>query len=198
MPSSVTYTFNNGDPIVASQHNTNFQDLINYDNGLSSGVNIDPGAITTAKIQAGAITSSLLATGAVTGTKIETSVTLTTPNIGAATGTSLNTTGQVTDHVAINEQTVDYTLQLSDDAKFIVMNLGVANTLTIPLQTTSNIPVGSRITVLQKGAGTTTIAGVSGVQLNGTPGLKLRAQWSACTIVQIAQNAWVAIGDLKA
>ena len=198
MPSSVTYTFNNGDPIVASQHNTNFQDLINYDNGLSSGANIDPGAITTAKIQAGAITSTLLATGAVTGSKIETSVTLTTTNIGAATGTSVNTTGQVTDHIAINEQNVDYTLQLSDDAKFIVMNVGVSNTLTIPLSPGVPFPVGTRMTVLQKGLGTTTISAVSGVTLNGTPGLKLRAQWSACTIVQIAQNAWVAIGDLKA
>lgn len=198
MPSSVTYTFNNGDPIVASQHNTNFQDLINFDNGLASGTNIDPGAITTAKIQAGAITSSLIASGAVTGSKIATSVVLTTPDIGAATGTSLNTTGQITDHVAINTPVTDYTLALTDDGKFISMDVSVANTLTIPLSPGVPLPVGSRITVLQKGTGTTTIAAVSGVQLNATPGLKLRAQWSACTLIQIAANSWVAIGDLKA
>lgn len=198
MPASVTYTFDNGDPIVAAEHNTNFNDLVNYCNGLSAGTNIDPSAITTAKIQAAAITSSLIATGAVTGTKIETGVTLTTPNIGAATGTSLNVTGQVTDHIVVNSPIADYPLVLSDDGKLIAMNVGVSNNLTIPLNSSVNFPVGTRITVLQTGVGTTTLTAVSGVTFNATPGFKLRAQYSAATLIQIAINNWVAVGDLKA
>lgn len=36
------------------------------------------------------------------------------------------------------------------------------------------------------------------VGLVGTPGLKLRAQWSSATIIKRAINTWVAIGDLAA
>jgi hypothetical protein len=58
-------------------------------------------------------------------------------------------------------------------------------------------PIGTTITVLQVGSGQTTIAG-AGVTINGTPGLKLRAQWSSATLIKRATNTWVAIGDLSA
>ena len=41
------------------------------------------------------------------------------------------------------------------------------------------------------------IAG-SGITILGTPGLKLRAQWSGATLVKLAANTWVVMGDLKA
>jgi len=50
---------------------------------------------------------------------------------------------------------------------------------------------------LQTGSSQVTIAG-TGFTPNGTPGLKLRAQWSSATLVKRAIGIWVAIGDLSA
>ena len=52
------------------------------------------------------------------------------------------------------------------------------------------------ITVIRAGAGAVNLQAGSGVTLNGTPGLKLRAQWSAATLLKRASNTWVAFGDL--
>ena len=61
------------------------------------------------------------------------------------------------------------------------------------------VVVGTQITVIQTGTGQTTITPVSGsVTINGTPGLKLRAQFSSCVLIKRATNTWVALGDLVA
>ena len=59
-------------------------------------------------------------------------------------------------------------------------------------------PTGSQINVLQTGAGQTTIVGAGGVTVNGTPGLKVRAQYSYVSLIKRAENTWVAVGDLSA
>jgi len=71
-------------------------------------------------------------------------------------------------------------------------------TVTIPTNSTTAFPVGTSIDILQVGAGQVTIAGDSGVTVNGTPGLKLRAQWSSATLFKRATDTWVVLGDLTA
>jgi len=78
------------------------------------------------------------------------------------------------------------------------MNVGSANNLTVPPDSSVDFPVGSQISVLRAGAGQTTIVAGSGVTVNATPGLKLRAQWSSVTLIKRAANSWVAVGDLQA
>ena len=73
-----------------------------------------------------------------------------------------------------------------------------ANTLTVPLNSSIPFPVGTQITILQTGAGQTTITATGGVTINATPGLKLRAQWSSASLIKRATDTWVAIGDLVA
>jgi hypothetical protein len=97
---------------------------------------------------------------------------------------------------AINAQTSSYTLVLGDKNKMVEMYNASANTLTIPLNSSVAFDIGTTITVLQTGAGQTTIAGTGGVTVNGTPGLKLRAQWSLVTLVKRATDTWVVSGDL--
>jgi len=99
---------------------------------------------------------------------------------------------------SFNEQTASYTLVLSDAGKIVEMNVGSANNLTVPLDSSVVFPVGSNITILQTGAGQTTIVATGGVTINSTPGLKLRAQWSSATLIKRATDTWVAIGDLVA
>lgn len=100
--------------------------------------------------------------------------------------------------LTINAQTASYTLVLSDASKLIEVSNASANTVTIPLNSSVAFPTGTQINVLQTGAGQTTIAGTAGVTLNSTPGAKLRAQWSACTIIKRATDTWVVVGDLSA
>jgi len=71
-------------------------------------------------------------------------------------------------------------------------------TLTIPTDATFNFNIGTQINILNINTGVITVAGAGGVTLNGTPGLKLRAQWSSATLVKRAPSTWVILGDLVA
>jgi hypothetical protein len=90
-----------------------------------------------------------------------------------------------------------YPVVISDAGKMIEMSSGF---FEIPTDASVNFPVGTQITVLQTTLSQITIrpttAGTTTV--NGTPGLKLRTQWSSATLVKRAANLWVAIGDLSA
>jgi len=97
-----------------------------------------------------------------------------------------------------NAQSASYTLALADRSKMIEMSVASGNTLTVPPNSSVAYPVGTTITVLQTGAGQTTITPGSGVTINATPGLKLRAQWSSATLIKRATDTWVALGDLAA
>jgi hypothetical protein len=118
-----------------------------------------------------------------TGTQTLTNKTLTAPIITLATNA---------------QSGASYTLVLTDQSKIVEMSNGSGNTLTIPLNSSVAFPTGTVITVLQTNSGQTTLAGAGGVTVNGTPGLKLRAQWSSCTLVKRATDTWVAMGDLSA
>ena len=91
----------------------------------------------------------------------------------------------------------NYTLQAGDQESKL-LELSGTFTVTVPPESTYNFPIGSQINILNIGSGTITTAGGSGVTLNGTPGLKLRAQWSSATIIKRASNTWVIVGDLAA
>jgi hypothetical protein len=97
-------------------------------------------------------------------------------------------------------KTGNYTLASGDENDVVQMNVGSANTLSIPTDATFNFAIGTQINVLQIGAGQTTIAAVTPgtTTVNGTPGLKLRAQWSMATCIKRAADTWVVIGDLSA
>ena len=124
-------------------------------------------------------------------------------NAPSFTGT-VYSAGNVVSHIDTNAPTLNagnsfkYTLVLADDGKLIEMNTttGVGNTLEIPLNSSHAFPVGTQISVLQTGAGQTTISGAAGVTVNATPGLKLRATWSPATLIKRATNTWVVVGDM--
>lgn len=180
--------FVNGATIVAAEHNANWTGAQNYFDALSTGANINAGAIGT----------SALAAGAVTTVKLATSLTLTTPNIGAATGTSLVATGTVVSHITINPQVASYTLALTDDGKVTEISSASGTTLTVPPNSSVPFPIGTQIVILQTSTGQITLTQGAGVTINATPGLKLRTTWSSATLIKRATNTWVAIGDLAA
>jgi hypothetical protein len=101
-------------------------------------------------------------------------------------------------NVITNAQVASYTLVLADKDKLVEISNASANTLTVPLNSSVAFPIGTQITILQTGAGATTITATGGVTINATPGLILRAQWSSVTLIKRAENTWVALGDLRA
>jgi hypothetical protein len=101
--------------------------------------------------------------------------------------------------LTINAQTgATYGLVLTDQGGMVSMTNAGANTLTVPPNSSVAFATGTTLIVASLGAGQTTLAAGSGVTVNATPGLKLRAQYSAATLVKTATNTWLAIGDLSA
>jgi hypothetical protein len=98
---------------------------------------------------------------------------------------------------ATNAQTgTTYSLVTGDIGKLVEVSNTSAITLTVPTNANQPFPTGANVTVLQTNSGQISITGASGVTVNATPGLKLRAQWSSATLVKRATDTWVAIGDL--
>jgi collagen type VII alpha len=95
-------------------------------------------------------------------------------------------------------KTSAYTLASGDEGDFIELN--GTFTVSIPTDATFNFAVGTQINLLNIGTGVITVAAATPATttLNGTPGLKLRAQWSSATLIKRAANTWVIVGDLIA
>jgi hypothetical protein len=115
--------------------------------------------------------------------------------VSTATQTALD--AKTNKLVVANRQTASYTLVLSDADKLVEMNVGSANNLTVPLNSSVAFSTGTQILLAQYGAGQTTIVATSGVTIrsNGAK-LKLNAQYSGATLVKIAENEWYLFGDI--
>lgn len=99
----------------------------------------------------------------------------------------------------IISKTANYTLtNLSERDSLIEVDSTSPVTITIPTNSAVAFPVGTTLDILGVNTGLITIAGDTGVTVNATPGLKLRTQWSSCTLFKRATNSWVVYGDLKA
>jgi hypothetical protein len=106
--------------------------------------------------------------------------------------------GQLT----LNAQTgTTYTFVLTDNRnKLITASNASAQTYTIPTNASVAFPIGSTINVIQIGAGQVTIQGNGGVTVASTGATatapKLRAQYSAATIIKVGTDSWYVVGDL--
>ncbi|MFA5557488.1 MAG: hypothetical protein WDA29_10360 [Flavobacteriaceae bacterium] len=99
----------------------------------------------------------------------------------------------------INTQTsATYTLVLADAHRLVIRSNSSANTVTVPTNTSVAFPVGTQITVVQTGTGTTSIAAAGGVTINSADdATALRVRYSACSLVKIDTNIWLLIGDIE-
>jgi|LakMenEpi03Aug12_release.lakeMendotaPanAssembly.Ray.scaffolds.fasta_scaffold02860_9 hypothetical protein len=94
-----------------------------------------------------------------------------------------------------------YTAIGTDKDKWLELNnSSTAGTFFINTDAAIDFPIGSQLNIIQTGTGQITIAATTSgtTTINGTPGLKLRAQWSSAVIIKRAANTWVAVGDLIA
>ena len=98
----------------------------------------------------------------------------------------------------ITTQASSRDIALTDLGDLIECTSASPMTLTVRGNATvSGFTNGDQIMILQSGAGQVTIAG-NGATINGTPGLKLRAQWSSATLIKRGTDLWVLVGDTSA
>lgn len=121
-------------------------------------------------------------------TDVLTNKTLTSPTIN---------TPKIT--IDFNAQTgTSYSLVASDQDKLVTLSNAAAITLTVP---PSVFSAGQLVNIQQIGAGQVTLAAGSGVTITSTGATsaapKLRAQFSAGTVVCTAANTFTIVGDLS-
>jgi hypothetical protein len=125
-----------------------------------------------------------------------------TAEVATLTGTQTFTNKTLTNPIqtiGTNNRTASYTLVLTDQSKIIEVSSSSSTTVTIPLDSEVNFPVGTYVVVMQTGAGQVTIDGKISIDgsviVNANPGLKLRSQWSMVSLIKRGTNLWVAAGD---
>ena len=98
----------------------------------------------------------------------------------------------------LNEQTVTtYNLVLTDAHKTVIVTNGSAIDLKIPTNSGIAFSIGTRIEIIQGGAGQITIVPSGGVTVNSSGGkTKLSAQYAVATILKVATNTWYLFGDI--
>jgi hypothetical protein len=94
----------------------------------------------------------------------------------------------------------NYTLVYTDEGKMVEMNYNVDAplTVTIPLNSSVPFPIGTEISVIQIGAGTTVITGSAGVTVNSYLGYKtIDAQYGVASVVKRGTDSWYLFGNLS-
>jgi hypothetical protein len=100
---------------------------------------------------------------------------------------------------ALNDNTINaqtgttYPIVDADKNKWITLDNAAA--ITVSVNTTLTLAIGTKIHLINKGAGQVTVGGTATV--NTTETLKLRKQWSVATLMQIATDVWLLTGDLE-
>ncbi|MBT9134892.1 MAG: hypothetical protein DDT38_01634 [Firmicutes bacterium] len=96
----------------------------------------------------------------------------------------------------INAQSVSYTLVLADAGRLIQCTNTTAVTITVPTNAAAAFPVGQHIDLVRYGTGGVNIAPATGVVLRAPHGLGLRVQFSCATLVKMATEEWLLVGDM--
>lgn len=186
--------------------------------------NIANASLTNSSVTVNGTSIALGASGTVT-VPISTGVSGLGANVGTflATPSSSNLAAAVTDetgsgalvfgtgptltdakiNLGIDAETASYTAVIGNNSQIVTMNNASANTFSIPTDAVVDFPVGAQITVLQIGAGQTTIQAVNSgtTTINSTGGTanapKLRVRYSSATCLKLSANNWVVIGDIS-
>jgi len=122
----------------------------------------------------------------------------------AATGdvlTAATVNGLITFTVG-SDQTADYTAVLTDQYQVLVpMNKATAVAFKIPTNASVAFPIGTCITVLNKGAGTCTISAVTSgtttiLSAGATAASPTLTQYKTAACIKTATDTWYVVGAI--
>ena len=100
------------------------------------------------------------------------------------------------------DKTDDYTLVLNDSYQNLIpMNKATAVAFKLPTNASAAIPVGSVITVLNKGAGTCTISAVTPgtttvLSAGSTAASPTLGQYKTAACIKTATDTWYVVGSI--
>lgn len=179
MALTLPHSFTNDTIAEASEVNSNFSSVKLFVDALQAGTGLDNLSIAEAKLASSSVSETKIATNAVSKTKIADRA------VGSAE----------LDGISINSGTTSaYTLVAGDANR--VVTFVATTTVTIPA---SVFTVGDQVNILQTGAGQITVAAGAGVTLRSEASrVKTRAQWAMATVICIATNEWVVLGNVVA
>jgi hypothetical protein len=115
------------------------------------------------------------------------------------TGSAWESAGATTQALTLNAQTgTSYTYAMGDSGEFVTFNNASAIGTVIPTNASVPFPVGTQINILQLGAGAVAVGASVGVTAfsNGSK-FRTNGQYAAATLVKIASDTWVVIGNLQ-
>jgi len=165
-------------------------DLSFYTAGVATANAAIPNALVTAKGDIIAASASAVPDNLAVGTNGQVLTADSTQTLGVkwATPTDINLT--------FNAQTgTTYTLVAGDINKLVTLSNASAVTVTVP---NGVFTAGQQISLQSIGVGQTTVASDGTTTITSTPGLKIRAQYSAATLICTGTNTFTLIGDLSA
>jgi hypothetical protein len=101
-----------------------------------------------------------------------------------------------------SDQTADYTAVLADQYQVLVpMNKATAVAFKIPTNASVAFPVGTAITILNKGAGAVTISAVTSgtttvLSAGSVPASPTLAQYKTAVCIKTATDTWYVVGAI--
>jgi hypothetical protein len=100
------------------------------------------------------------------------------------------------------DATADYTLVLNDSYQTLIsMNKATAVALKIPTNATAAIPVGSVVTVLNKGVGAVTISATTSgtttvLSAGAVAASPTLAQYKTAALLKVSTDVWYVVGAI--
>lgn len=92
-----------------------------------------------------------------------------------------------------------YTLTSTDAGTLLIFTNATTTptVITVPNNSTTSFLSGQKVDFVRTSTAELSCVGAGSVSVNGTPSTKLRAQYSAATLVNYGLNQWLVIGDLS-
>jgi hypothetical protein len=160
-------------------------------------------SVTTAKILNANVTAAKLATDSVETAKIV-NLNVTEAKLADNAVTQAKIADRAVgsaelDNLTLNPVTDTYTLVLGDAHKLVTLNKATGFTVTVPPNSSVAFTEGDQVNLMQIGDGQITVAGGAGVTLEAQGSKKkLNGKWATATLVKIATDTWVLIGNTAA
>jgi hypothetical protein len=138
---------------------------------------------------------ALIASPTVTGTPAAPTAAIGTSTTQIATTAFVQTSTGTYNGVVQNSTTTSAPV-LTDVGKLVLLNNAAAITVTLPIDSGVNFPIGSVVDFVVINTGMATFTVAAGGFLKVTPSAVTRANGSAVSAIKYAANAWLVTGDL--